>query len=165
MLIYIIKKLFPNKFINYLREKKIILNWYLKNKPTSPPHSIKQKTIKKYAKKYNIKTFIETGTYKGEMIEATKNIFKKIYSIELDNDLWTKAIEKFKDDKYIKILNGDSGEILPKLLKKINNPCIFWLDGHYSGGITARGELNTPIFKELEAVLNHKIKNHVILIG
>ena len=28
-------------------------------------------------------------------------------------------------------------------------PAIFWLDGHYSAGITAMGEQATPIFKEL----------------
>ena len=37
-------------------------------------------------------------------------------------------------------------------------------DGHYSAGITAKGDLETPIMQELEAILSHSIKNHVILI-
>ncbi len=41
---------------------------------------------------------------------------------------------------------------------------IFWLDGHFVGEGTAKGKLNTPIVNELKAILNHKIKSHVILI-
>ena len=43
-------------------------------------------------------------------------------------------------------------------------PCLFWLDGHYSAGITAKGEKETPIWEELEHICDHPIKNHVILI-
>jgi hypothetical protein len=50
------------------------------------------------------------------------------------------------------------------ILSSINEPILFWLDGHYSGGETAKGEANTPILKELEFILRHPIKNHVILI-
>jgi hypothetical protein len=41
---------------------------------------------------------------------------------------------------------------------------LFWLDGHYSGGITAKGPLDTPIVKELDSILNHSVTGHVILI-
>ncbi|MFH0846040.1 MAG: glycosyltransferase family 10 [Patescibacteria group bacterium] len=159
-----VKKILFNKFANYLKNQLIILIWLTRGKPTPPPHVIKQKNIKKYARKYRIKTFIETGTYKGKMVEAMEKMFKKIYSIELDISLYRKAVDKFKQNTNILILNGDSGEILPSILKEINEPCLFWLDGHYSGDITAKGNLNTPIFKELTAIFNHPIKNHVILI-
>jgi len=159
-----IKEILPNKCTTYLKNKLIVIKWYLKNKPVPTPHIIKQKTIKNYAKKYKIKTLIETGTYLGEMINAMKNTFRNIYSIELDKTLYEKAIDKFKDNKHIKIINGDSGEKLPEILKDIDRPCLFWLDGHYSAGITAKGKLNTPIYKELEIIFSHKIKKHIILI-
>jgi hypothetical protein len=38
------------------------------------------------------------------------------------------------------------------------------LDGHYSAGITARGDLDTPIMAELSAICDHPIDGHVILI-
>ena len=54
---------------------------------------------------------------------------------------------------------------MPKVLKDINKPCLFWLDAHYSGGSTAKGQTNTPVIDELECILNHKNGNeHVILI-
>ncbi len=157
----IVKIINSNKF---LAKQKIILDWYRHNKPTPPPHAIKEKIVKKFAKKYGINTFIESGTYLGDMVMSVKNIFRKIYSIELSHELATAAKKRFSDYNNIKILQGDSGQVLPVLLAEINEAVLFWLDGHYSSGVTAKGDLFTPIFKELEAILNHKIKNHVILI-
>lgn len=138
--------------------------WYLNKKNTSTPHLIKQKVIKDYGKKYNCQIFIETGTYLGTMVNAVKNTFLKIYTIELDEKLYLKALRKFEKNTHIKVLFGDSSKILPVLLEKISKPCLFWLDAHYSKGITAKGAKNTPVKEELTIILNHKIKNHVILI-
>ena len=67
--------------------------------------------------------------------------------------------------KHITILHGDSGEVLEQVLARINKPCLFWLDGHYSGGVTAKGSLETPIQKELTHIFNHpQAHNHIILI-
>lgn len=61
-------------------------------------------------------------------------------------------------------MHGDSGKILPEILASLNKPCLFWLDAHYSDGITAKGDVETPIVSELEAIFNHSIQSHVILI-
>jgi hypothetical protein len=144
--------------------RKELFCWEKKGRPLPPPHLYKQKTVKEYAKAFSITTFIETGTYKGDMIEATKKIFNKIYSIELNMALYKSARQMFSRFKNVTIIRGDSGEVLPELLKTIKSPCLFWLDAHYSGGVTAKGELETPIMQELQHILNHSIKKHVILI-
>ncbi|MBU1349518.1 hypothetical protein KJ978_03525 [Patescibacteria group bacterium] len=147
------------KFFN-----KNMLFWYFKGKPVPPPHLIKQEVVKKYSEKFAIKIFIETGTYLGEMIDAVKEKFEKVISIELDKKLFYKAKNKFSTNNHIEIINGDSAKVLFEILTKIEKPTLFWLDGHYSGGTTAKGDLNTPIYQELNAILSHKIKNHIILI-
>ena len=141
-----------------------ILFWLLKKNYSSPPHIIKQRIVKKYAKKYSIINFIETGTYKGDMINAVKNIFKKIYSIELSPELFREAKKRFSETNNIDLHCGDSGMLLKKILMEIKTPTLFWLDAHYSKGETVKGETNTPVLSELETILNHKIKNHAILI-
>lgn len=144
--------------------KKLLKNWENNGCPVPPPHVVKQMAIIEYQQKYNYETLIETGTFLGEMVEAQKKRFKRIISIELGMDLYWKAKEKFKKDKNITILQGDSGKVLPKILLDINEPVIFWLDGHYSAGITAKGEKESPIFEELNAILIHSMHNHVLLI-
>jgi hypothetical protein len=148
------------KYSNYIEA----LHSEKKGIPIPPPHVYKQKTVKQYAKLFSIMTFIETGTYRGEMVEAIKTTFDRIYSIELDSTLYETAKQRFSKSRSITIIKGDSGRVLPKLLKSIKSPCLFWLDAHYSSGITGRGELETPIMKELQCILSHSIKKHVILI-
>ena len=146
--------------------QKIIsyINWLIKGKPVPPPDFIKEKIIKKYAFRFSPKVFIETGTYYGDKIDALKHLFVKIISIELDKELYEKTKQRFKNYSNIEIIQGDSSEILPKILPNTNGKILFWLDAHYSGGITARGRNDTPILNELKAILNNHPKNNIILI-
>jgi hypothetical protein len=66
----------------------------------------------------------------------------------------------------ISLYRGDSCALLPKVLQRIDTKATFWLDGHYSGGETGRSEIggDFPIYKELEAIVDHDIKNHTIMI-
>lgn len=130
----------------------------------SAKHKIKEDALLSFQKKYALSVFVETGTYLGEMVEIMKPHFEKIYSIELNPSLYRTAVKKFKEDSHITILQGDSGEVLPVILKELHEPCLFWLDAHYSAGITAKAEVFTPVNNELKAILAHEVKDHVILI-
>jgi len=133
--------------------------------PTIPPsYEIKRQIIEKYESQFDAKIFIETGTYLGDTVFALKDKFKKLISIELDINLFEKSKERLGPYKHIELIQGDSSKVLPSIINEINEPILFWLDGHYSGIGTAKGEGNTPILKELDIILNHHIKNHVILI-
>jgi len=68
-----------------------------------------------------------------------------------------------KNFKHINILKGDSGKILNEIMPKINEPALIWLDGHYSGGITGKSDINCPIYSELGAIFSTPNDN-VILI-
>lgn len=106
---------------------------------------------------------VETGTYLGDMVMSQKNNFKRIISIELGKDLWEKAKLRFKMYSHIELLQGDSGKVLHEIIGNINEQAIFWLDGHYSSGVTAQGEKDCPVYEELSAIFknNHK---HILLI-
>jgi len=130
----------------------------------SPSEEVKQRTVRAYAERFHLTTFVETGTYEGEMVDAVKTCFKKIYSVELSSALFERAKDRFKLYEHITMLRGDSGEILPNLLSDLRSPVLFWLDAHYSHGVTARGDLETPILRELGALLHHEVSGHVILI-
>jgi hypothetical protein len=107
---------------------------------------------------------VETGTYTGAMVHALRGVFTSIISVELDGKLAQAAKQRFSDQTHIKIIQGDSAQVLPKIIKDIKEPALFWLDGHYSAGVTARGKKDTPIEEELNFILKNNLTKHVILI-
>jgi hypothetical protein len=149
----------------------IILDWMNKGKPLPPPNTYKLAVIKDFAQRFSIPTFVETGTYYGNMVKAVKDVFKRIISVELDNALFINAKRLFSPYPHILILHGDSGKVMPNILSVLHEPALFWLDGHWVGPIgpnnqvkKGKEDLETPIMAELTHILNHPIKNHVILI-
>lgn len=138
-------------------------NWKAKGMPLPPPHVVKQNVVKEYKEKFGLKTLIETGTFLGDMVFSQKENFDKLISIELDNKLYKDARNKLKKYKKIEIIQGDSGKILNRICSNLNEPCLFWLDGHFSAGYTAKGESGTPIIAEIKAILRDDL-NHIILI-
>ena len=98
------------------------------------------------------------------MLYAVKNLFKKIYSIELSEKYHSLARTSFYKYDKIKLFKGDSGQLLPYILRDVKEPSLFWIDAHYQGSDSAKGALETPIIKEIESIMNHNIKKHVILI-
>ena len=160
----VLKKTLPEDVIKLRRDLEARRAWEKQGRPSPPPHIVKEELIRDYAKSFNTRILIETGTYLGDMVHAMKKSFSRIISFELDHDLAHQAQQRFANDHHVEIIQGDSGKLLGEYLVTINEPCLFWLDGHYSGGITAKGALETPIKNELAAILSHPIDGHVILI-
>ncbi len=154
-------------WLSYVRKRynyrKEYIRWKMQGKPLPPPHFAKQLAIRKYRRNFSFNILIESGTYLGEMVEAQRKYFRKIVSIELSQTLFENAINRFRNHKNIEILHGDSGELLKNIVRNLESSAIFWLDGHYSGGNTAKGKIETPILNELEPIFQSS-KAHIILI-
>ena len=162
-----LKFIVPQWILNILKKRRYKIQFYEWKENACPipvPHIVKQMTIEEYKNKYGYEVLVETGTFLGDMVEAQKKRFRKIVSVELGVDLFNRATKRFKNDKNITIIQGDSGKVLPKIVLEINEPAIFWLDGHYSAGITAKGEKECPIFEEIDAIFSSKKFNHILLI-
>ncbi len=154
----------PRSFLIMMKEKYRGTIKILERAKAKKIHRNKQSILSFYQKKFNLKTLVETGTYRGDMVEAMRCKFEKVYSIELGENLCKDAQERFKGDFHIEILCGDSEKVLEDLIPKLSKPTLFWLDAHYSRGVTAKAELDTPILKELEIIIRSKIKGCIILI-
>jgi len=137
--------------------------WKLRGQPVRSPHLLKQWTVREYGRNFGLKSLIETGTYYGEMVNAVKNDFDPIYSIEYDAELAAEAAGKFARYPHIHILRGDSQVVLPELLRAIAQPCLFWLDAGYWGWDELRRDPKR-LSLEVEAILGHAVKEHVILM-
>jgi hypothetical protein len=106
---------------------------------------------------------LETGTYKGDMVFAQLGNFRRIYSIELSLALHKDACIRFKDHPHVVLLLGDSGSVLNVVAPSLPENSLFYLDGHYSDGVTAKGLLETPIVEELNCIFARE-GNDIILI-
>lgn len=145
--------------------KKKYAIWQRQGMGEAMPNYGKQRTVIEYIKRFKPQVFIETGTYKGKMVYAVMPYIDNIYTIELSEFHFERAQNRFAGYPNIKIIQGQSGEILPKVLVNIEKPCLFWLDAHWSEGSTAKGQTNTPILQELQCILDHRrAEEHVILI-
>lgn len=126
----------------------------------SPAHDV----IKKLASKHNIAVFVETGTFIGNTLLGLKDSFERLFSIELDRGIYQLAKARLSNFEHIQIFFGDSSKVLVEILRDLKSPALFWLDAHYSSGVTAKGDLQTPIMSELQAIFAHPNKGHCILI-
>lgn len=147
-----------------IKQKRELKEWERRGRPAPPPHIVKQQTLRDFAENFGLRVLIETGTYYGDMVDAMKDYFNRIYSIELSDELYEKAKQKFSGDDRIEIIHGDSGIELGKLIANLDQAALFWLDGHYSAGVTAKGDKDTPIYEELTHIFCSPQKGHVIII-
>jgi hypothetical protein len=127
------------------------------------PHLLKQEIVRRYAATSGARVLVETGTHYGFMLKACLGYFDKLISIEIEPHFYRRARKIFENHPNVSVLYGNSGELLPGVLAGLRRPCVFWLDSHYSGGLTGRAELETPIRRELEAILSHPCR-HTMLI-
>ncbi|MCB1033717.1 MAG: hypothetical protein KDD47_07780 [Acidobacteria bacterium] len=128
-----------------------------------PPPLFKQRLVGELGRRFRIPTLIETGTFFGDMLWAHRRSFRRLVSVELDPWLFERALRRFAREPGIEILHGDSAEALPDLVRRLDGPCLFWLDAHAMiGGV--RGPRTTPIREELAAILAADLPGSVILI-
>jgi hypothetical protein len=138
-------------------------SWKIRGQPERAPHLVKERTVREYGARYGLKTLIETGTYYGEMIAAVREHFDRIYSIEYDPQLAGRATRKFSRYAHIRILQGDSQQLLAELLNSVTTAALFWLDAGYYGWAGFQGD-KQRLPNELATILRHPIQSHVILL-
>ena len=112
------------------------------------------------------KIFVETGSFQGWTLHRAKNFgFSEIYGIELHPKWAAHCKEQFKDDNTIKILEGESPDILTQFCPTLLDRTTFWLDAHDSGPDLPGGKYGRcPLIEELRAISLSPIKNHVLMI-
>lgn len=155
--------LFP--YLDLLRRLPETIHWLCSGCRGIAPSPVKRMVLAEYLRIYRLKHFIETGTHLGDTLaDISHNRSIHATSIELDESYFKAAKKRFAKYQNVTLLQGDSGALIPAIVESLEEPALFWLDGHYSGGSTGKGALETPVSAELDAILQSPIKGHVILI-
>lgn len=150
--------------LEQVRSRRELDSWVAAGSVGAPPHRVKQGVLRTYAQRFGLRTLVETGTYLGSMVHAMRHDFQVIHTVEVDAALATLARRRFAGLSHVTVHQGDSTTVLPEILRTLNGPALFWLDGHYSGGITSMGAKESPIIEEMEALMADRERRHVILI-
>lgn len=120
-----------------------------------------------YIKRFGagIKTFVETGTYRGDTVTLAhaSQMFDRIISCELNEELYEAASKKFADRKIIQILLGDTADLLAQLAPTLDRT-MFFLDAHASGPLAGGKSGGTPVLDELRAIQSSGRDDHTIFI-
>ncbi|HUO93206.1 MAG TPA: hypothetical protein VMU22_09805 [Rhizomicrobium sp.] len=137
-----------------LRGGRHLRAWIEAGRPAPVPHPVKVRNILTVAQLFGLKKLVETGTQAGATLAATMHHFDELYSIEIYEPSVVAARKRFADHPKVKIIHGDSATALPEVVKQIDDPILFWLDGHYSGEGTGMGEDHSPILEEIRHILD-----------
>lgn len=100
-------------------------------------------------------TWIETGTYYGDTALFLSTFAKRVWTIEPGHELALNATKRLHSRKNVTVVEGLSEDFLDKILSGEQGNVCFWLDGHFSSGVTFQGPVDTPIRMELGIIAKH----------
>ena len=89
-------------------------------------NNYKSSLIKKIGTYYKINQLIETGTYLGDTSAALSSSFKKIYTVELNRELFKKTTKRLSKFKNVFCYNLSSDIFLKNIISKIKVKSIFF---------------------------------------
>lgn len=145
-------------------QRRQVRAWRAAGRPPPMPDRLKYGVIRDHARRHGVRTLVETGTFYGNAIFTLRREFRAIHSIELAPELHELNRRELAHLGHIRLHLGDSTEVLPALLPRLEGPTLFWLDGHFCSGPSARGSADTPISHELDCLLARPPAADVVLI-
>ena len=124
---------------------------------------VPQELVLRLAKEFNLQTFVETGTHKGNTSAWASPHFSKVVTIEGSQHWYDRTKPSLDALGNVTIHFGHSREVLGKVVPDLSGPAVFWLDAHWSGRQTAGVDEQCPLLDEI-AVINQSPHDHFILI-
>lgn len=112
---------------------------------------------------FSIENFVETGTYEGRAAVWAAEHFQKVYTIEFSETFYRETFEKNKHLENIEFIFGDSRNRLEKVVAELNQPALFWLDAHWSGGATYGENDQCPLLEELKIISQSTFDNFIFI--
>jgi len=106
---------------------------------------------------YNVRTVVETGTFKGSTTLFFGSFFDKVYTIEVQPDFFLESQETLRPFGNVQCHLGNSPTILRHILPPLREERIlFYLDAHWYA--------NCPLLAELKTIQKTHRNNCIIVI-
>lgn len=109
-------------------------------------------------------TWIETGTHLGDTAELLATVAEIVHTIEPAEELFKQARNRLAHLSHVTVHLGTSEDTLESILRSTQGNVTFWLDGHYSAGVTFKGRADTPIIEELNLIARYRSRFQEIAV-
>jgi hypothetical protein len=113
--------------------------------------------------RFNVKTFLEGGTFHGNTASWAAVHFPTVYTIEKSETYYHLAKVRFGSLTNLHFMLGDTRTLIPSMLNKLEEPAIFWLDSHWCGAESYGADDECPLIDEIGAI-NRSGLDHFLLI-
>lgn len=151
----VVRAVLPRRILDSYRQhhNPLYRNWEQRAYAPPSPQPVKERVLLRHSTPDA--SWVETGTYLGNTTAALATVARKVYTIEPEPTLYRNAAQRFAGDARVEVINGLSEEVFPRLIPTLSGNVCFWLDGHYSAGVTHQGPQDTPINDELACIERH----------
>jgi len=135
--------------------------------------TLKQFNLSNFCKKFNIKTFVETGAGPAWSLRyaSDSNLFTQLFSVELDYDTFKKFENTYQSLPNTIVYNMKSEDFIKNIVCNIKSPTLFFLDAHFPGSEwgfydkESDDSIRIPLETELKELVKVKdITKDVIII-
>jgi len=125
--------------------------------------------------KYNVSTYVETGTGEGISLRHALKSFENLYTVEFDSDLFDLTRNALRNFHHIKFLNSSSTEALREIIPQLGKePVLFFLDAHfpfadfrkisYEESIRTYKQLSFPLEEEITIIKELRDSSRDVII-
>jgi len=115
--------------------------------------------------RFYLRNFVETGTGYGDTAYIASTKFKKVYTIDINPDVYENQRPWLKAATNVFRFLGDSVVQLPSILSTLDAPTFFYLDGHWTGQQKPQPDCECPLLEELALICSRpQVARDVIMI-
>lgn len=90
-----------------------------------------------------IRTFIETGTFRGDSLSWFAKRFPEVKCVSIESSAGFHFLTSIRlwELPHVRMMKGDSAKLLPYIISLADQPILFWLDAHWGSDLPLRAEL------------------------
>jgi len=145
----LVRSLLRSPALSAVSEFRQMRDWKTRRFLGNSPQVVKQEVFSAYA--VPGAPWVETGTHMGITTEFLAKRYPFVHTIEPAAVFHEAAQKKFAGQN-VNVILGTSEAVFPVLLPTLRGDLNFWLDGHYSAGLTFKGGKECPVEDELAAI-------------
>lgn len=127
-------------------------------------YGVHEEIAKMLAKKHNLTSFVETGTWHGDSAKWAAPRFEKVITIEVIEEFYLESKRTLSEYWNVLCVHGDSRYDLNRILRDVERPALFWLDAHWTGHPNYKAEYGKCAVLDEIKTINYTYSHDAIMV-